>query len=418
MPALALVDCNNFYVSCERVFDPKLENVPVIVLSNNDGCAIARSAEVKALGIKMGEPIFKIRDLIRRHHIRVRSSNYALYGDMSGRVDDVLSSYSPRVENYSIDESFLDLSDYHEDIDALGRDIRGTVKRWTGIPTCVGFGPTKTLAKLANAVAEDNPALGGVCDLMTDAARDHWLPLMPVAKVWGIGPAFVERLSLLGITTAADLRAMPGTHARQMLTVVGERTVMELRGISCMDLELMPPAKKNTAVTRSFGQAVTSLVEMTEALAYFATRGSEKLREQGQGTRHLTAFMHTNRFNNDPRYSASASARFIEPTDDAPSLITAAKRIAMTIWREGFRYSKAGVILNDLTAIGQGTGVLFSSQNARTPKLMAAMDEVNRRMGRGTVFPGATGIRRPWRLKADHHSPHYTTRWDELPKAF
>lgn len=416
MPPIALVDCNNFYVSCERVFDPTLDGVPVIVLSNNDGCAIARSAEVKALGVRMGEPVFKLRELVRKHGIRIRSSNYALYGDMSGRVDDVLLGFASRIENYSIDESFLDLSDYRGNLDALGREIRHRVRQWTGIPTCAGFGPTKTLAKLANAIAKDYPDLGGVCDLMSETTRDYWLPRMSVTKVWGVGPASAEKLARIGIKTVADLRSMAGSQVRHIMTVVGERTVFELRGVSCIDLELIPPAKKNTAVTRSFGQAVLELGEMYEAVASFATRAAEKLREQGQGTRHLTVFMHTNRFNDDPRYSASASVCFYEAIDDAPTLISAAKRIARQIWREGYRYAKAGVILNDLVSVEASAPVLFSNKNTRTSQLMTAMDEVNRRMGRGTIFPAAAGIGRAWRLKAEHHSARYTTRWDELPQ--
>lgn len=415
MPIYALVDCNNFYVSCERVFQPQLEGVPVIVLSNNDGCAIARSAEVKALGVKMGEPYFKLKPLIRQHRIQIRSSNYALYGDMSARVDSVLADFAPTLENYSIDESFLDLTGMQGDLEAYGREIRARVKRWTGIPTCVGIGPTKTLAKLANAIAKDRPDMAGVCDLRSPEARAALLPSMKTAKVWGIGPAYVERLRLIAIETAADLAAMEPTVARDMLTVTGQRTVLELRGIACISLELEPPPKKVTAVTRSFGRPVTTLVEMREAVSFYATRAGEKLRRAGQAAGHMSVFMHTNRFNEDPRRSASSSIAFPEPTNHTPTLVRGALRVAETIWRDGFRYSKAGIILTDLVIAGRGQAALFCDER-RDPRLMVAMDALNAKMGWGTVFPAVTGTRRGWFLKADFHSPHYTTRWTDLPE--
>lgn len=416
MPTFALVDCNNFYVSCERVFQPKLEGVPVLVLSNNDGCAIARSAEVKALGVKMGEPYFKLRPLIREHRIQIRSSNYALYGDMSARVDSVLADFAATIENYSIDESFLDLTSMPGDLVAYGREVRATVKRWTGIPTCVGIGPTKTLAKLANAIAKDRPDMAGVCDLRLPEARAALLPTMSAGKVWGIGPAYVERLRAMGIATAADLAAMEPPLARELLTVVGQRTVLELRGVACISLELEPPPKKVTAVTRSFGKAVTTLAEMREAVSFYATRAGEKLRRAGQAAGHMSVFMHTNRFNDDPRRSASGAVRFAEPTNDTTALVAGALRVAKAIWRDGFRYSKAGVILTDLTAAGRGQAALFT-EDRRDPRLMLAMDRINQKMGRGTLFPAAAGTHRKWFLKAEHHSPRYTTRWEDLPRA-
>ncbi len=417
MPIYALVDCNNFYVSCERVFQPQLEGVPVIVLSNNDGCAIARSAEVKALGVKMGEPYFKLKPLIRQHRIQIRSSNYALYGDMSARVNSVLADFAPTLENYSIDESFLDLTGMRGDLEAYGREMRATVKRWTGIPTCVGIGPTKTLAKLANAIAKDRADMAGVCDLRSPEARAALLPSMKTAKVWGIGPAYVERLRLIGIETAADLAAMEPTAARDMLTVTGQRTVLELRGLACIPLELEPSPKKVTAVTRSFGRPVTTLIEMREAVSFYATRAGEKLRRAGQAAGHMSVFMHTNRFNDDPRRSASGAMSFPEATNDTSELVAGALRIAETIWRDGFRYSKAGIICNELTAACAGQRSLFAGTRPRDPRLMTAMDGLNQRMGRGTVYPAAAGVIRRWSLKAEYHSPKFTTRWTELPVA-
>jgi DNA polymerase V len=417
MTLYALVDCNNFYVSCERVFQPELEGRPVIVLSNNDGCAVARSAEAKALGIKMGTPAFKIKDLIRREGVVVRSSNYALYGDMSARVDAVLGMFAPHVENYSIDESFLDLADLPAgaDVIGLGREIRARVRRWTGIPVCVGIGPTKTLAKLANHIAKTRPAFSGVCDLREADAQAH-LGEISVGEVWGVGGAYVERLAEIGVRTVAELAALDPAIARELLTVVGQRTVLELRGIPCIPLELEPPPKKVTAVTRSFGRAVTTLAEMREAVSFYATRAAEKLRRAGQATGHLSVFMHTNRFNDDPRRSASAAVIFPEATNDTCELVTGALRIAEAIWRDGFRYSKAGVITTDLVPSGAGQASLFVDAR-RDPRLMLAMDKINAKMGRGTVFPAATGTHRKWFLKAEHHSPRYTTRWSDVPRA-
>ena len=249
-----LIDCNNFYVSCERVFRPDLEGVPVIGLSNNDGCAVARSLEARALGIKMGDPEFKIRDLIRRENVRVFSSNYALYGSLSERVSATLLSMVPTIENYSIDESFLNLSDFRErEVEPLARELRERVQRWIGIPTCVGLAPTKTLAKVANFIAKKRPQYRGVCDLRSNQVRAELLPTVPVEEVWGIGGASVAKLAKLGIQTAADLAALEPDDARALMTVTGGRTVYELRGISCMPLELMEPTRKGIAVTRSFG---------------------------------------------------------------------------------------------------------------------------------------------------------------------
>uniref|UniRef100_UPI00186A0691 Y-family DNA polymerase n=1 Tax=Aureimonas psammosilenae TaxID=2495496 RepID=UPI00186A0691 len=273
---LALIDGNSFYCSCERVFDPKLDRRPVIVLSNNDGCAVARTAEAKALGIRMGEPFFKIRDLCRDEGVAVFSSNYTLYGDMSARMNAIYRDWSPDVEVYSIDESFLDLTGFgRRDLDAYARDLRATVRQWTGIPTCVGLGPTKTLAKLANHVAKKNLDLGGVCDLTDERSRSAWLERVEVGDVWGVGSASEAKLVAIGIKTAAQLRDLDVRLARKMLTVVGERTVLELRGIPCLALEDVPPQRKGCAVTRSFGEPVTTLAGMLEAVAAYATRAGE-----------------------------------------------------------------------------------------------------------------------------------------------
>lgn len=417
---IALIDCNNFYVSCERVFNRKLEGVPVLVLSNNDGCAIARSQEVKNLGIKMGEPEFKLRPLIAKHGIRVFSSNYVLYGDMSRRVCTVLHDFSPEIENYSIDETFLNLAGFERDLWAYGQDMRATVRRWTGIPTCVGIGPTKTLAKVANAVAKKNPTFGSVCDLTDPAVRDAVLRAFPAADVWGIGRATAGKLAAIGITTAAGLRDMDARQARQIGTVVIERLVQELRGLPCVALELEAPARKGIAVTRSFGRPMTDRAHVLEAVCAHATRAGEKLRQHGLAAGQLNAFMHTSPHRAGPQHHGSRTTRLVPMTDDTRDLAAAARRCIEAAWRDGFAYVKAGVILDDLRDRQDVPATLFDAPRPKSEALMQAMDGLNGRFGRNTVFPAGAGIERPWKLKADHHSPRYTTRLEDVPavKAF
>ncbi|GEO42611.1 umuC protein [Skermanella aerolata] len=416
----ALVDCNNFYVSCERVFNPRLEGVPVIVLSNNDGCAIARSNEAKALGIKMGDPLFQLRPLIRLHKIRVFSSNYVLYGDMSSRVMEVLERFSPEIECYSIDESFLRFTGFeHLDLVDYGQEIRATVWRWIGIPTCVGIGPTKTLAKLANFLAKKRSTFEGVCDLTSSALRAELLSTIAVEEVWGIGRAAVAKLEKIGVLTAGDLVALHPKQARQLLTVTGERVVHELRGLSCLPLELVEPQRKGTAVTRSFGQAVTTLDHLIEAIASFATRAGAKLRDHGLAAGTLQVFAHTNRHNGDPWYGNATTMRLLEPTNDTFELVRHASAGLRRIWKDGFRYAKAGVMLGELVPAHRAPQSLLplSRDREQQARLMQVMDGLNDRYGANTVFPASAGIKRPWKLRADHHSPRYTTRWNELPIA-
>ena len=419
LPPFALIDCNNFYVSCERVFDRRLEGVPVLVLSNNDGCAIARSAEVKALGIKMGAPAFTLRELIARHRIRVFSSNYTLYGDMSRRVNAVISDFAPDLEIYSIDETFLSLAGFgRRDLWAMCQDMRADVARCTGIPTCVGIGPTKTLAKVGNAVAKKNPTFGGVCDLSDGTVRAAVLRAFPVEDVWGIGHATVAKLAALDITTAAGLHDLSPKQARAMGTVTLERTVLELGGLSCLALEDVTPQRKGMAVTRSFGQPVISLDELREAVATYATRAGEKLRQHGLVAGQLAAFFHTSQFRDDgPRHHGQRSTRLVPMTADTCQLIGAALRCVEAAWRgeRGCSYVKAGVLLDDLCRPEDRPPTLFEAPSPKSDALMAAMDRVNAKYGRGTLFPAAAGIERAWKLRAAHHSPRYTTRLEELP---
>lgn len=421
MKAFALVDGNSFYCSCERVFDPKLATRPVIVLSNNDGCAVARTSEATALGIGMGDPYFKIRELYDQNRVAVFSSNYSLYGDMSARLNAIYRQWAPEVEMYSIDESFLDLSLIPErDRAAYGGDLRATVRQWTGIPTCVGIGPTKTLAKLANRVAKKNEGLGGVCDLTDLAERDKWLPKIDVGDVWGVGPASERKLLELAIETAADLRDMPIRLARHRMTVVGERTVLELRGIACMALEELPPHRKGCAVTRSFGKPVSTLDEMLEAVSAHAARAAEKLRRHKLETSHLAVFMHTSPFNHhEPAHGGSNTVHLPEASADTFALIEAARRGARAIFREGYRYAKAGIIMDDLIPAGSGMRPLFAARDRdKSERLMAALDAVNSKFGRGSMAPAAIGIKKhEWQTTFDRRSPRYTTRLDELPYA-
>ena len=413
----ALIDGNSFYCSCERVFDASLAKRPVIVLSNNDGCAVARTQEAKALGIKMGAPFFQIRDLCRRERVAVFSSNYTLYGDMSCRMNEVYHRLAPEVEVYSIDESFLDISGIRDgDRTAFGREMRGTVRQWTGIPTCVGIAPTKTMAKLANWMAKQHPELNGVCDFTDRVLREELLPGIPAGELWGIGGASEAKLESIGVTTAGDLRAMDPRQARQLLSVVGERMVLELNGVTCLALETLPPLRKGIAVTRSFGRPVTSLDEMREAVAAYATRAAEKLRRHGVAAVQGMVFMHTNNFNGDPPCHRSKALGFAEATDDTHELVAAATRAAAAAWLQGHRYAKAGIVLTELIPVGDvQRSLLCGSDREKRMRLMGALDSVNRRFGRGTLFPAAAGLKKAWAIKADRKSPRYTTRWNELP---
>ncbi|MGO4677113.1 Y-family DNA polymerase [Bosea sp. 2YAB26] len=418
--SFALIDGNSFYCSCERVFDPKLRRRPVIVLSNNDGCAVARTAEAKALGIKMGAPMFQIRELCKREGVVVFSSNYSLYGDMSRRMNTIYERFSPDIEIYSIDESFLDLTPVApEHREELGRDLRSTVSKWTGVPTCVGIGPTKTIAKLANKIAKTTPQLGGVCDLTNDEALRDWLPLMALEDIWGIGRASQTKLGAFGCKTAADVAALDPKLARQTLTVVGERIIQELRGQPCINLESVAPTRKGCAVTRSFSGRVESLEVMQEAIAAHATRLGEKLRHHGLATDHVTVFFHTSPFDNGPSRSVSTTVDFPEASNDTLVLVRAAKWGARQIWKPGYRYAKAGLMTVDLVALEMSPRALIGAlDREKSGRLMEALDACNKKLGRGAVFPAAAGIARQqkaWVTKFDMRSPRYTTRLEEVP---
>lgn len=413
MPIYSLVDGNSFYCSCERAFNPRLKGKPVVVLSNNDGCVIARTPEAKALGIRMGEPWHEVRKRPECRSVKWFSSNYALYADMSRRVFDVLETFSPHVEPYSIDEMFMSLDGIIGDLREYGRRIRETVLKATKIPTCVGIGPTKTIAKLANKYAKDAAELGGVCDLREEGDRLDLFARWPVGEVWGIGPASAKRLERHGVRTVLDFIRMDARHVRDEFSVVGARIQEELKGNSCLPLSMVAPMRKGLAVTRSFGSPVTEWRGMEEAIATFAYRAGEKLREHGLVAGHLTVFMRTSEFRPGPKYGNQA-AFTIEPTSDGLTLVKLATRAARRLWRDGYTYAKGGVMLNDLSPPGARTEDLFPSKDpVKSSKLMATLDELNARFGRGAVRSGATGIERRWTVRTGNLSPRYTTSFED-----
>ena len=416
---IALIDANNFYVSAERVMDHSLHGIPVIVASNNDGCAIARSNEAKALGIKMGDPLFKLRETIERHGVAVRSSNYTLYADMQSRILEALRELVVDFEVYSIDESFLDLAGFeHRELVDHCQSIRERVRRWTTIPTCVGIGPTKALAKLANAAAKKNPLFEGVADLRCRSIRSFVMNRFPVADVWGVGSATAAKLAALGIGTAAQLAAMPLRQARAVGTVVLERLVAELNGVPSDALELVVPQRKGIAVTRSFGAPVTDLDTLRASVCDYASRAGAKLRQHGLVASRLMVFFHTSRFAENGRSFAAQRLRHLHPaTSDTRPLVAAALSGVDAAWKDGHSLAKAGIMLDGLTAVGERQLSLFetSAEATRSDDLMRALDNVNARYGRDTLAFGTTGFKRQWRTRADMKSPRWTTRIDELP---
>ena len=422
-PQFALVDVNNFYVSCERVFKPSLESTPVVVLSNNDGCAVARSNEVKSLGVKMGMPWFKMKDLARQHGIQAYSSNYALYGDMSNRVTSILRDYSPDLEVYSIDESFLRIetvAHLYGGAIPMGQQMRHRIKQWTGLPVCVGIGPTKTLAKFANHLAKKNDVFNGVCDLhtMTRPERLEWMWGVEVGEVWGVGSRIRKRLAGMGIDTVLDLRNASPKQMRAQFGVVMERTCNELRGISCLELEDVMPPKQQIMSSRSFGAPVESIEELRESVASYLASAAEKLRRQNSVAGAVYVFVLTNRFKEDePQYNAGITVPMGDATDDTLVLTSAALRGLAAIFRPGFRYKKTGVMLTLLSDKAARQATLFDDPvaRARSEKLMEAMDAINREFGRGTLRSGASGVVQRWAMRTENRSPRYTTRWDELP---
>lgn len=415
--SFALVDVNNFYASCERVFNPRLANRLVVVLSNNDGCVIARSAEAKQLGVPMGMPFFQVAKLLKQHNGVALSSNYALYGDMSRRVMTILARFSPRQEIYSIDECFLAM-DGLNGLFARGQEIRQQIRQWTGLPVCVGFGASKTLAKLANHCAKKRLAgKDGVCNLLdyTPQEIDRLFGRIAAGEVWGVGRRLTSRLEAMGVTTVRQLRDAEPKKIRQHFSVVLERTVMELRGESCLSLEEMAPAKQQIICSRSFGQPVLDLADLREAAANYTARAAEKLRVQGSVAGVLQVFVQTNPFKpNEPQYNQSVAMPFPAPTADTRIMTSAALEGLERIYRPGYRYKKVGVMLLGLCPAEKATPSLFDMTPKHSKALMAAVDAINRINGRGTIRLASEGIVQPWKMRRERMSRRYTTRWDEL----
>jgi len=421
-PVFSLIDCNNFYASCERAFNPALIGKPLVVLSNNDGCVVARSQEAKALGIKMAQPWFQCQHLVRPHGLVALSSNYALYADMSRRVMTILAGFSPQQEVYSIDESFLAFSGQDEtDWQALGLAMRDKIFRWTGLPVCVGFAPSKTLAKLANHWAKTQPGFAGSCDYnaLPAAQRQALLQATPVNQVWGVGRRLTEKLEALGIRSAADLQAADPAWLGGQFSVVLARTVEELRGVSCLDLEDVAPPRQQIMTSRSFGLPVTELADLRQAVTAYTTRAAEKLRADGQLAGEIQVFIRTSPFKPDaPSYSGALQMHLPEPTDDTLRLVKAAGILLQRLYRPGFQYQKAGILLSELQPATLRQGQLFDpADSRRRDTLMTVMDQLNRKMGQDTLFLAGAGIDRSWRMRQGNRSPRYTTHWAEIPVA-
>ncbi|HBR4492441.1 Y-family DNA polymerase [Klebsiella pneumoniae] len=415
----ALCDVNSFYASCETVFRPDLKGRPVVVLSNNDGCVIARSAEAKPF-VKMGEPYFKQKDQFRRQGVICFSSNYELYADMSNRVMTTLEELSPRCEIYSIDEAFCDLSGVRNcrDLTDFGREIRETVLRRTHLTVGVGIAQTKTLAKLANHAAKQwQRQTGGVVDLSNIEKQRKLMGVLPVDEVWGVGRRISKKLEAMGIKTVLQLADTDISFIRKHFNVVLERTVRELRGEPCLGLEEFAPVKQEIVCSRSFGGRITEYHEMRQAICTYASRAAEKLRGEHQYCRFISAFVKTSPFAmNEPYYGNSASVKLLTPTQDSRDIIAAATRCLDAIWKDGHRYQKAGVMLGDFYSQGVAQLNLFDDNAPRqnSEKLMEVLDHLNAKNGRGALYFAGQGIQTAWQMKREMLSPRYTTRYSDL----
>ena len=415
----ALVDCNNFYVSCERVFQPRYNGRPVVVLSNNDGCAIARSEEAKALGIEMAVPIHEAEDLIKKHHVKLFSSNYTLYGDMSRRVYEVLSHYSPHIEHYSIDESFLFLGDrpFHS-LERIAITLKWKVKQWTGIPVSVGLARTKTLAKLANRYAKKMLRNEGVYSLDTPEKVEAALRWCAIGEVWGIGPQYAQKLRSMGVNTAYEFTLLPEEWVRKHLKVVGQRMYHELRGIPSIKFEEVAPAKKAICTSRSFGTLLTDKQEIKRALANHAARCAEKLRRQGSCASVVQVFLQTNPFRKgDRQYSRQITLQLPSATNSTNLLICYGSQALDLLYKPGYNFHKVGMVVMDIVPHTQVQSAIYNIENKkRNAAVMKTLDGVNAQLGRDTVRFAAQGYSNTWHLRAGHLSPCYTTRLDQVPR--
>lgn len=410
---IGLMDCNNFYASCERVFNPMLNGQPVIVLSNNDGCVIARSNEAKALGIPMGAPVFKIKEIVQQHKVAVFSSNYTLYGDMSGRVMSILAEQVPEMEIYSIDEAFINLSGIKE-LPEIGSQIVNRIIRGTGIPVSLGIAPTKTLAKIANKFAKKYPAYNRACIIDTEVKRIRALELTEIADVWGIGRRQAVKLGKQGVKTAYDFTQLPGSWVRKNMTVVGERTWKELRGISCINMESAPPAKKQICTSRSFGKMVEDLDTMAEAVATYASTCAKKLRQQKSYALSLMVFVHTNYFREDlSQYWQNIVVHLPVPTSDTLEIVHYALDGLKKIFMAGYQYKKAGVIITEIVSGSVQMGLFDTIDRDKRERLMQTIDRINGEHSQ-LVKLAVQGSGRNWELKQEQLSKHFTTNINEI----
>ncbi len=412
----ALADCNNFYASCERVFDPQLEGRPLVVLSNNDGCVIARSQEAKAIGFQVGDPIFKFKDCVQKHDVVVRSSNFALYGDMSRRVMNIFSLFSPDVEVYSIDEAFIQLDSLRgRNFEKLMREMRETVLQWTGIPVSIGIGSTKTLAKIANHYVKHKPATCGVAVIPDNP--EEILKSVEVGDVWGIGRQWSKRLRIYGVKTAHDLLLLDPVFIKESFNIMAMKTVMELRGEQCFRFEQSPNRRKTLLRSSSFGSPVESWQELSEAIASHVTSASETLRSENLVAKSLRVFFNTNAFSNrDLRHFASASVQLLPATNVTHAIIKEALRLAEPLYKTGYKYKRAGVYLQEFSN-GPVKQSLFDSveDQGRNDRLMTLLDGLNKNMGKGTLHFASTGFTKVMEMEPLCRSPRYTTLWDEIP---
>ena len=410
----ALIDCNAFYVSCERVFNPKLNNKPVVALSNNDGCIIARSKEAKALGIKMGVPLFKVKDIVERENVIVFSSNYTLYADMSRRVMNIISEFAPSIEVYSIDEAFIELTDMNVDYESYVRQMRKVILQYTGIPVSIGVASTKTLTKVANHIAKDDESLEGVCSLVKHENLDQVLEDTNVADVWGVGRQLSKKLIANGIFNAKLLKNCEDAWVRKMMSVNGLKTVSELREISCLDLEETSATRKSCCTTRSFGKPLVSLDDIEQAVTTFARRATERIRGEDLTASTVSVFLRTNPFDRNRYYSNSSTTTLSYPTYDTMQIVKTALQLTKIIFRENYKYKKAGVLLSGFYEKGTETKDLFSEARYRSPKLMSAVDQINERYGSDTIQIATECQIGKWKQKRKNCTQSYTTQLDNV----
>ena len=410
----ALIDCNAFYVSCERVFNPKLNNKPVVALSNNDGCIIARSKEAKALGIKMGVPLFKVKDIVERENVIVFSSNYTLYADMSRRVMNIISEFTPSIEVYSIDEAFIELTNMNVDYESYARHMRKVILQYTGIPVSIGIASTKTLTKVANHIAKDDESLEGVCSLIQHENLDQVLEDTNVADVWGVGRQLSKKLIANGIFNAKLLKNCEDAWVRKMMSVNGLKTVSELREISCLDLEETSATRKSCCTTRSFGKPLINLEDIEQAVTTFARRATERIRGENLIASTVSVFLRTNPFDRNRYYSNSSTTTLSYPTYDTVQIVKTALQLTKIIFRENYKYKKAGVLLSGFYEKGTETKDLFSEARYRSPKLMSAVDQINERYGSDTIQLATECQMGKWKQKRKNCTQSYTTQLDNV----